>query len=179
MVAPFRLHLGQCRPVVAPFRHHQVAEYLLVALAPVAPASVLVLALVLVVPASVLVLVAHAPVVLAHVLAVPVLDPAALVHVLVLVLALVVQVLAHAQVARLVPALTQAVHVLAAALVAVPAVHVMVSVVHLARSRVHVEGASSMNCSRSSLATPTAMHQCPRAPSSLSVVGQHRSSLQN
>jgi hypothetical protein len=55
----------------------------------------------------------------------------------------------------------------------------MVSVARLARSHVHVVGASSMNCSRSSLSTRIAMRQFLREQSLLSVVGQHRSLLQN
>lgn len=114
-------------------------------------------------------LVAHVPVVVlvARVLA----DLVALVLVLVHVL---VAVPVQEHLARADPV----VHVLVADLV-VPVVHVMVSVVHLARSHARVVVASSMNCSRNSLNTRTAMHLFPREQSLLSAVGQHKSSLRN
>ena len=181
-VDPFHLRLARCRQVVVLSHLLQVVAFLLVAHVPVAElVSVLVLVHAPAVLVSVLVLVAHVPVALVHVLVVQVLAPAALVLVLVLVLVPEVPV-AHAPVllaVHLVLALTLVVHVLAAVLVAAPAVHVMVSVAHLARSHVHVVGASSTNCSRSSRATPTAMHRCQKAPSSSSVVGQHKSSLRS
>jgi hypothetical protein len=72
--------------------------------------------------------------------------------------------------------LAQAALVAALVLVAVLVAHVItVSVVHLARSHVRVAGQSSMNCSRSSLAIPIAMHQCLKAPSSSSAEHRHKS----
>jgi hypothetical protein len=147
--------------------------------------SVLVLVAALVVLAFALDLVAHAPAVLVVsvlVLVVRVLV-VLVVPVLVLVLVLVlVDLVAHAPVVPelVLPAraVLVAVHVLVAAL-AVPVVLATDSAVHLARSHVHVAGASSTNCSRSSRSTRTAMLQYPKEQSSSSVVGQHRSSLQN
>jgi len=106
----------------------------------------------------------------------------ALVHVLVLPLVLVALValdlVVLVQVA-LVAVLAQAALVAVLVLVAVLAAHVMVNVAHLARSRVLVVGASSMNCSRSSRTTQTAMLQFLKAPSLLNVVSLHKSSLRN
>jgi hypothetical protein len=108
--------------------------------------------------------------------------PVALVHVLVLPLVLVALValdlVVLVQVA-LVAVLAQAALVAVLVLVAVPAAHVMVSVAHLVRSHVHVVGASSMNCSRSSRTTPTAMLQFQKAPSLLNVACLHKSLLQS
>jgi hypothetical protein len=144
-----------------------------VALAPalVVLVSVLVLAVVqALVVLAVLVLVAQVALALADLV----------VHVLVLLLvpdpvALVVLV-AHVPVDLAQADLAQAVLVAVLVLVAVPAAHVTtVSVVHLVRSHVRVAGQSSMNCSRSSLATQIAMHQCLKAPSSSSVEHRHKS----
>lgn len=99
------------------------------------------------------------------------------VHVLVLLLVPVaLAVLVALDLAVLAPVvLAQA----ALVLVVVLAAHVMVNVAHLARSRVLVVGASSMNCSRSSRTTQTAMLQFLKAPSLLNVVSLHKSSLRN
>jgi hypothetical protein len=178
---------------VSAFHLHLVSAWLLVLHVPAQAVSAQVLAVVLVVPGFVLVLVAHAPVVLVDsvlvlvdlvVLArvVPaVLAALVVVLVLVLVLADLVVLAAHAPavpVALLAQAVPVAVHAPAAVLAA-PAVHATVSVAHLARSHVHVAGANSTNCSRSSRSTRTAMLLYPKARSSSSVVGQLRSSLQS
>jgi hypothetical protein len=175
-VSAFRLHLASAWLP----EHHVLAQAV----------SVQVLAVVLVVPVFVLVLVAHAPVVLVD--SVPVLvdlavlarvAPVVLVVVLVLVLVLadLVVLVAHAPavpVVLLAQAVLVAVHAPAAVLAA-PVVHATVNVAHLARSHVHVAGANSTNCSRSSRSTRTAMLLYPKARSSSSVVGQLRSSLQS
>jgi hypothetical protein len=140
-----------------------------------------VLALVLVLVLAALVPVAQVALVLAVLVAlVPVAQVA---QVLVLVLLLVpvaLAVLVALDLAVLAPVvLAQAVLVAALVLVAVLAAHVMVNVAHLARSRVLVVGASSMNCSRSSRTTQTAMLQFLKAPSLLNVVSLHKSSLRN
>jgi hypothetical protein len=122
---------------------------------------------------SVLVLVAH---VVPEALAVLAARVLVLVLVLVaqVVLALVLVVLvAHRVQAALVAVLVPV------AVLAAPAVHAMVNVVHLARSHVRVAGVNSMNCSRSSRSTQTAMLQFQKARSSSSVVGQLRSSLRS
>jgi hypothetical protein len=140
-----------------------------------------VLALVLVLVLAALVPVAQVALVLAVLVAlVPVAQVA---QVLVLVLLLVpvaLAVLVALDLAVLAPVvLAQAALVAALVLVAVLAAHVMVNVAHLARSRVLVVGASSMNCSRSSRTTQTAMLQFLKAPSLLNVVSLHKSSLRN
>ena len=141
----------------------------------------------------VLVLVAHAPavpvdsvLVLADLVVLARVVPAVLaalvvVLVLVVVLADLVVLVAHAPavpVVLLAQAVLVAVHVPAVVLAA-PAVHATVNVVHLARSHVHVAGANSTNCSRSSRSTRTAMLRYPKARSSSSVAGQLRSSLRS
>jgi hypothetical protein len=140
-----------------------------------------VLALVLVLVLAALVPVAQVALVLAVLVAlVPVAQVA---QVLVLVLLLVpvaLAVLVALDLAVLAPVvLAQAALVAALVLVVVLAAHVMVNVAHLARSRVLVVGASSMNCSRSSRTTQTAMLQFLKAPSLLNVVSLHKSSLRN
>lgn len=183
-VLPFRHLLVPCLPLVSASRHLRASAWLLVHLAQVLVASAPVLVAVLVVLAFVLVLVEHAPAALVDsALVLAALAPAvpvALAHVLVLVLVLAALV-AHALVvlvALLVREHLVAVHVPAAVLAA-PVVHATDSAVHLARSHVHVVGASSTNCSRSSRSTRTAMLQYPKARSSSSVVGQRRSSLRS
>lgn len=184
LVVPFHLLQAQCLPLVSASRRLPVSAWLLVHRVLVLAVSVLVLVAVPVAQVFVLVLVAHAPVVLVDsVLVLVALVPAALVvlaHVLVLVLVLAVPValVLVVLVAHLVQAVLVAVHVPAVVLAA-PAVHATDSVVHLARSHVHVVGASSTNCSRSSRSTRTAMLPYPKARSSSSVVGQHRSSLRS
>ena len=188
--APARFHhrLDQCRPLVARFRHRLVKEQ--------APAVLLVDAQVLDFdPALVLVLalVEHAPeapalglvdlvLVLVLVALVLVVALVVLADVLVLVLALVAPV-AHAPVVALAVLAAVLVPVVALVvpvdLVAVLVVHAMVNVVHRARSREPVVVVSSKNCSRSSLNTPTAMHQFPREQSLLSVDHRLRSLLRS
>ena len=112
----------------------------------------------------VLVVLVHVLVVLVHVLVLP----------LVLVALVALDLVVLAQVLQVQVALV-AVLVLEAVLAA----HVMVSVARLERSRVHVVGASSMNCSRSSRTTQIAMLQFQKAPSSLNVVCLHKSLLRN
>lgn len=175
---------------VSAFRLHLVSAWLLVHHVPAQAVSAQVLAVVLVVLVFVLVLVAHAPVVLVDSVLVLVdlavlarVAPVVLVVVLVLVLVLagLVVLVVHAPavpVVLLAQAVQVAVHAPAAVLAA-PAVHATVSVAHLARSHVHVAGANSTNCSRSSRSTRTAMLLYPKARSSSSVVGQLRSSLQS
>jgi len=178
---------------VSAFRLHLVSAWLLVHHVPAQAVSAQVLAVVLVVLVVlvfVLVLVAHAPVVLVDSVLVLVdlavlarVAPVVLVVVLVLVLVLadLVVLVVHAPavpVVLLAQAVQVAVHAPAAVLAA-PAVHATVSVAHLARSHVHVAGANSTNCSRSSRSTRTAMLLYPKARSSSSVVGQLRSSLQS
>jgi len=186
-----------CLPQVSAFRHLLVSAWLLVRLVLVQAVSVLVLVDALVVPEFVLVLEAHAPVVLADSVLVLV-APAVLVRVALVVLAVLVDVLvlvlvlaalvvlvahvlvvlvAHRVQAVLVAVLVPA--VVLAVVLAAPAVHAMVNVVHLARSHVRVAGVSSMNCSRSSRSTQTAMLPFLKARSSSSVVGQLRSSLRS
>jgi hypothetical protein len=185
-----------CLPQVSAFRHLLVSAWHLVHHVLVQAVSVLVLVDDLVAPEFVLVLVAHAPVVLADSVLVLV-APAVLVRValvalvvlaalvdvlvLVLVLAALVVLVAHVLVvlvAHRVQAVLVAVLVPAVVLAA-PAVHAMVNVVHLARSHVRVAGVSSMNCSRSSRSTQTAMLPFLKARSSSSVVGLLRSSLRS
>jgi hypothetical protein len=179
-----------CRPQVSAFRHLLVSAWLLVRLVLVQAVSVLVLVDALVVPEFVRVLVAHAPVVLADSVLVLV-APAVLVRVALVVLAVRVDVLVLVLVLAalvvhvlvvLVAHRVQAVLVavlVPAAVLAAPAVHAMVNVVHLARSHVRVAGVSSMNCSRSSRSTQTAMLPFLKARSSSSVVGLLRSSLRS
>lgn len=197
---PSRHLLAPFPQQVSAFRLHLVSAWLLVLHVQAQAVSAQVLAVVLVVPVFVLVLVAHAPVVLVDSVLVlvahaPVLVdlvvlarvvPAVLVAlvvvlVLVLVLADLVVLVAHAPavpVVVLAQAVLVAVHVPAVVLAA-PAVHATVNVVHLARSHVHVAGANSTNCSRSSRSTRTAMLRYPKARSSSSVAGQLRSSLRS
>ena len=183
----FHHHLVQCLPLVDQYLRLLVVVLHLVVLVLVAQAvSVLVLDRVLAL-VHVLVLVVHVLVVLVvHVRVVLVVlvlvAPVALVHVLVLPLVLValvaldlVVLAQEALVAVLAQVALGAVLVLAAVLAA----HVMVSVAHLVRSRVHVVGANSMNCSRSSRTTPTAMLQFQKAPSLLNVACLHKSLLQS
>ena len=184
LVARF-LHLqGQCLPLVSASRHLLVSAWLLVHRVLVLAVSVQVLVVVLVALVFVLVLVVHALVVLADSVLVLVAHApaalAALAHVLVLVLVLAVPValVLVVLVAHLVQAVLVAVHVPAVVLAA-PAVHATDSVVHLARSHVHVVGASSTNCSRSSRSTRTATLRYPKARSSSNVVGRHRSLLRS
>lgn len=184
LVAQFRHLQVPCPQRGSAFRHLQVSAWLQVLHVLVLAVSVLVLVAVLAVLVFVLVLVAHAPVVLVD--SVPVLVAHVLVALVVpahvLVLVHVPEALAaHAPVvlaAHLAQAALVAVLVPAAVLAAL-AVHVTDSVVHLARSHVHVVGASSMNCSRSSRSTQTAMLPFQKARSLSSVVGQHRSSLRS
>jgi hypothetical protein len=185
-----RHHLAPFPQQVSAFRLHLVSAWLPEHHVLAQAVSVQVLAVVLVVPVFVLVLVAHAPVVLVD--SVPVLvdlavlarvAPVVLVVVLVLVLVLadLVVLVVHAPavpVVLLAQAVLVAVHAPAAVLAA-PVVHATVNVAHLARSHVHVAGANSTNCSRSSRSTRTAMLLYPKARSSSSVVGQLRSSLRS
>ena len=177
-----------CLRQVSAFRHHLVSAWLLVLHVQAQVVSAQVLAVVLVAQVFVLVLVAHVPVVLAvsvlvlvaHVVPAALVALVARVLVLVLVLAALV-VLVHVPavpVAHLVQVVLAAVRVPAVVLAA-PAVHATVNVVHLARSHVHVAGANSTNCSRSSRSTRTAMLLYPKARSSSNVVGQLRSSLRS
>lgn len=182
----FHLLPDQCLHLVDQYLRLLVVVLLLAVLVLVGQVdSVLVLEHVLVL-VLVLVLAARVPVALVVlVLAVlVVLVPVALVaqvHVLVLLLVLVaLAVLVVLDLVVLAPVvLAQAALVAALVLVAVLAAHVMVNVAHLARSRVLVVGASSMNCSRSSRTTQTAMLQFLKAPSLLNVVSLHKSSLRN
>ena len=183
-----------CLPQVSAFHRHLVSAWHLVHHVLVQADSVLVLVDALVVPEFVLVLVALVvPVVLADSVLVlaaqAVLAQVALVVpevlgdvlVLVLVLAALVVLVAHVLVvlvAHPVQAVLVAVLVPVVVLVA-PVVHAMVNVVHLARSHVRVAGVSSMNCSRSSRSTQTAMLPFQKARSSSSAVGQLRSSLRS
>jgi hypothetical protein len=177
-----------CLPQVSAFRHLLVSAWHLVHLVLVQAVSVLVLVDALVAPEFVLVLVVHAPAVLvdsvlvlvAHVVpeALAVLAARVLVLVLVLVAQVVLALVLVVLVAHRVQAALVAVLVPVAVLAA-PAVHAMVNVVHLARSHVRVAGVNSMNCSRSSRSTQTAMLQFQKARSSSSVVGQLRSSLRS
>ena len=185
---PFHLLLDLCLQQVSASRRLLGSAWRQVLHVLVLVVSVLVLVAVLVALAFVLVLVARAPEALvdsALVLVVHV--PAALValvvpaHVLVLVLVLVVLVARAPAVPEqvlLVQAFLVAVHVPAVVLVA-PVVLATDNVVHLARSHVHVVGASSTNCSRSSRSTQTAMLPFQKARSLSSAVGQHRSSLRS
>jgi hypothetical protein len=123
------------------------------------------LALVVLVPGAPVALVAHAPaalvvlVLVVHLVLVAVLAPEAVLVDLVLVALVVALVLVEVLVAQVDRA--------------------TVSVAHLARSHVHVAGVSSMNCSRSSRATPTAMLLFLKAPFSSSGVGQPKSLLRS
>ena len=180
----FHHHPDQCLPLVDQFLRLLVVVLRLVVRVLVAQAvSVLVLDRVLVL-VHVLALV-HVLVLVGHVLVLVVLvlvAPVALVRVLVLPLVLVAQVALDLVVLAqeaLVAVLAQAVLAVVLVLVAVLAAHVMVSVAHLVRSHVHVVGASSMNCSRNSRTTPTAMLQFQKAPSLLNVACLHKSLLQS
>jgi len=187
----FHLLPDQCLLLVDRYLRLLVAVLLLAVLVLVGLVdSVLVLEHVLVL-VLVLVLAARVPVaqvalVLAVLVAlVPVAQVAQVAQVLVLVLLLVLAVLVAlvlvvlAQVVLAQVVLAQAALVAVLVLVAVLAAHAMVNVAHLARSRVHVVGASLMNCSRSSRTTQTAMLQFLKAPSLLNVVSLHKSSLRN
>ena len=182
----FHHHPDQCLPLVDQYLRLLVVVLRLVVLVLVAQAVsalaldrvlALVHVLVLVVHVRV-VLVDHVPVLVVLVLVAPV----ALVHVLVLPLVLVALVALDLVVLAqeaLVAVLVQVALVAVLVLAAVLAAHVMVSVAHLVRSRVHVVGANSMNCSRSSRTTPTAMLQFQKAPSLLNVACLHKSLLQS
>lgn len=184
LVVPFHLLQVLCLLQVSASRHLLVSAWLLAHRALALAVSVLVLVVALEVLVYVPVLVVHVPAVLVvSVLVLVALAPvvqAVLVHVLASVHVLAAPVV-HVPVvlaAHPVQAVLAAVHVLAAVLAA-PAVHATDNVVHLVRSHVHVAGASSTNCSRSSRSTRTAMLPSLKARSSSNVVGQHKSSLRN
>lgn len=180
--------LDPCLRLVAPFRHLLVDAARLAALVVELVARVVsvlalavVLALVVLVPVVLVDLADSAQALVALVLAVPAAHVPAALAVLVLVEHLVL-VAVLAPVAVLVDLVLAVLVVVLAPVAVLEVVRVdraTVSVARLVKSHVHVVGASSMNCSRSSRVTPIAMHQYPKAPLSSNVVGLLKSLLQS